>query len=735
LSKSVLKQKSEFISKEVNMNFQKISFAIAISLVCSFQLLGKEIILENELLKVKFNQNTGALESLISKATGWEIQKRSELAQSFRMLVPKPNQRHNPVLGIKQKPPEIYFDKIKNQVTLKWNNLSSELGGELDIEFIGNIQLTKDGLIFTAKVKNQSPYVIETIYWPYLGDLTAPPGTDIFSQLGMRYSGVKEMQLFPEFDNEPGYFAVDYPSQTMFTPRTPFSLLNSGGEGIYVGYHDTTAEHMLQFWAQLKPGYVSYELWDTGVNPQTDSIAGKPVHLEFSTIHFPFFSSGESGKLKPIVMQPYQGTWHKGADLYKKYRRTWFKAQPKPGWLEQVHSWQQIHLNNPEDFIRYKYQDLKEIGKDCARHGVKAIQVTGWTIGGQDEGNPSHDIDPRLGSQNELREAIETIQKMGVNVILFTKFTWADRSQDWYRNELINYATKDPYGDPHYHGGYAYQTATQLAEINTHRFAPMCHLSKDWREIANNEFIKPINLGADGMLFDENQHHGGAFYCFDKDHGHHIPAFIYAGDEYLAQGFHQVSSKLKPNYLFAGEGNYDLEFRHYHLSYFRVDLNHVPMHRYIAPNEEMMIAVSGYNDRNIINLALMYRYIISYEPRNFKGRLDEFPQTIEYGKKVDALRKRYSNFLWHGEFQHTIGATVTSNGKIHKNYSVFTDRKTGNRAIVITNFDYDSEISCEIKFEGKNLPLVKATPENPESVDFQRDITILTNSALLVMEK
>ena len=40
-----------------------------------------------------------------------------------------------------------------------------------------------------------------------------------------------------------------------------------------------------------------------------------------------------------------------------------------------------------------------------------------------------------------------------------------------------------------------------------------------------------------------------------------------------------------------------------------------------------MTAVTGFNDRNMINQCLMYRYIISYEPYNFKGRLDDYPLT------------------------------------------------------------------------------------------------------------
>ena len=697
--------------------------------------LNAAIILENSILKAVFNEKTSALEQLVSKRTNWPVQRRAELAKSFRMSVPLPRQRFNPVLGEKQERPEVHFDRANQQIDFTWETLHSKNGGELAIRFIGSVQLTDGGLVFSAHIVNNSPYSVETVAWPVLGDLSVPPGAGELAQLGIDYGGMRRLELVPKFQNQPGYFAVDYPTQMMNTPDTPFSLIDSGVEGLYVGYHDTTAEHLVQFTARLIPGYVSYELWDTGVNPKTEEISGHPVHLEFSTVHFPFVNPGETAVLHPIVLQPYQGDWHSGADCYKKWRKTWFKAPTKPEWFTHMHSWQQIHINNPEDDIRYRYKDLIKIGEDCRKHGVKAIQVTGWTTGGQDGGNPSHDIDPRLGTWQELHDAIAAVQNMGIKIVLFNKYTWADRTLDWYRNELIKYATKDPYGDPHYHSGYAYQTATQLAGINTHRFSPMCHLAAAWRKIANKEFIKSIKLGADGMLYDENQHHGGARYCYDKTHGHQIPAHIYAGDALLAKGFHRLSDKLKPDYLYAGEGNYDLEFRHYHLSYFRVDLNHVPLHRYVAPNEEMMIAVAGYNDRNIINLALMDRYIISYEPRNFKGCLDEFPLTIAYGTKVDFLRRRYNNFLWRGEFRDTVGATVTADGEAYNKFSVFLNRQTGKRAVVVVNFEYDHAINVRISLEEAKTDFFVATPEQPQLVNFTDHVTIPPNSVVVLMEK
>jgi hypothetical protein len=521
----------------------------------------------------------------------------------------------------------------------------------------------------------------------------------------------------------------------MSTPYTPFSLIDEGRQGLYVGYQDTSAEQLVQFTARLLPGNISYEFWDTGVNPSTNEISGQPVHLEFSTVHFVFINPGEQANLHPIVLQPYQGSWHKGADFYKAWRATWFKAPPEPDWFKEVHAWQQIHMNNPEDDIRYRYKDLIQIGKDCAKHDVKAIQVTGWTIGGQDRGNPSHDTDPRLGTKEDLQEAIASVQQLGVKMILFSKYTWADRTTDWYREQLIYYTVKDPYGDPWFHNGYAYKTPVQLAGINIHRFSPMCHLAKEWREIADKEFMKPLALNADGILYDENQHHGGAHYCYDVSHGHHIPAHIFAGDALLAEGFHKITQRIKPDFLCAGEGPYDLEYRHYQLSYFRVDLNHVPIHRYVAPDEEMMIAVAGYNDRNMINLAMMNRYIISYEPRNFKGRLDEFPLTIGYGKKVDTLRKRYQDYLWKGVFRHILGAKVTSAGKNYDTYSVFENRKNSKRAVVLVNYDYNRSIDVVVELEGKVGDLWRVTPEDPEPKKYMGHMIVPANSVVVFIEK
>ncbi len=689
-------------------------------------------ILENDLLRAEFDPKSGALVALTSRASGWPIHRRPELGRSFRLLVPLPDRRNNPVYGEKQAPPRADYDPAAQRLTFTWDGLVSEHGGKLDLAFSQTITLTPEGLAFTAELTNRSPHVVEAVGLACLGDLSLPPGSDHLDRLTPGYCGADRASIFPKFASSGGYFGFDHPIQLVAAPV----LLDSGREGLYVGCHDTSLRHLALPTFELKPGWDQPDSipYGTGAVPKTEAISGHPVHVEFYVTYFPYVNPGESMTLAPLVLAPYVGSWHKGADFYRRWKKSWYTAPRAPQWARAVHAWHQIHINSPEDELRCRYSDLVKYGQDCARHGIEAIQLVGWNNGGQDRGNPSHDTDPRLGTPEELKTAIAAIQKLGVKMILFNKYTWADRSLPWFREELHKYATKDPYGDYHVYGGYMYQTPTQLADLNTRRLIPMCHLAAEWRQIACREFKKSIALGADGMLYDESQHHSPARLCFDPTHGHHVPAHVYAGDATLAEDFRRLTDAERPDYLFAGEACYDLEHRHYVVSYTRISPNHVPLQRYLAPDTEMMMAIVGYDDRNTINQCLLFRYILSYEPRNFKGRLDEFPLTLEYGKRVDDLRRRYADRLWHADFCDTLGAAVTVKGQLHKDYSVFRHRATGQRAVVVANLDAEKKIKVTVTLDDGGKVGTVVTPEKPKPKASSGAATLPPRSAAVFLE-
>ena len=719
----------------VRIHIRSIVPILLVILLQSSQLLFcQEVVLQDNKLFVAFDSNTGALVKMQNKTTGlpagqagWLIERRPELGMSFRLFVPLPDRRYNFVLGQKQK--AIKVEKIsEHEIQIEWKNLKSEHGGVLPITLTATVTLNDGALTFDASVQNDSKLTIETIDYPYLGDLNPPSKNSSMSVRTMWYGNLGSDEIYPHFSNEKGYWGDFYPTKTFDSFRSLFCLIQSQKEGLYVEMKDPTQPYQLQYTFEQHPGVISSI---SNSVPQQDEIDGKPVHLEFRTCHFIFAHPNSTIKLAPVVIQCYTGGWQAGVDLYKEWRKTWFKPAHIPDWVKDVNSWQQLQINSPEQDYRVKYDELVKYGKECAENGVKAIQLVGWNKGGQDGGDPLQDTDPGLGTREELKDAIAKIQAMGVKIILFGKLNWADKTTKEYKTEFYKFACTDPYGIPYEQGGYSYYTPTQLAGINNHRRAVMDFLDPAYRKAATKEFEKILGLGASGWLFDENCHHGPVKYNFAKEHGYNPPGFIYNGDMKLAAQLREAADKVNRDFLFAGEGHQNWLYQYYPCSYFRINSSSVAVDRYIDPQAPLVVAVTGFNDREMLNLCLLDRYIIEYEPYNFKGFISDFPLTLAYGKKIDALRKKYKEYLWDADFQDTKGAVVTSDGEVR--YSVFL-AKTGKRAVVVVNQGSDKSITAKVEIPNAGT-LLAATPEQPEAHQTNGTIQVPARSAAVIMEE
>ncbi|HLJ79476.1 MAG TPA: DUF6259 domain-containing protein, partial [Acidobacteriaceae bacterium] len=460
-------------------------------------------------------------------------------------------------------------------------------------------------------------------------------------------------ELYPHFTNEKGYWGVRYPIGTIDTKQSLFCLVQGKDQRLYVEMHDPTQPYLMEFTFEQHPGYV--ESVD-GIVPEGDEISGTPVHLEFRTCHFVFTHPRSRTELAPVVMKGYDGDWHAGIDVYKQWRSAWFVPRQLPEWVRDVHSWLQLRVDGAEQDFGVPFRTLPQYIDECAENGVTAIQLVGWEVGGQDGGDPRLDPEPGLGTWEDLHRAILHARSKGVKMILFGKPIWADLTTDGYKTELYKYQCTDPYGIPYQTQGYSYTTPTQLAGINNRRRAVMDVQCQAYRDIATKEFIKTVSVGAAGWLFDEVCHHGPVEYSFGPNHGYLPPAYIYGGDMPMARQFRAAADKIDPDFIFAGEGPQDWLMQYYPVSYFRINSGSRPVCRYIDSQASLVVAVTGFDDREMLNLILLNRYAISYEPYNFKGHLTDFPLTLAYGKKIDSLRRRYREYLWDSEFLDTLGA-------------------------------------------------------------------------------
>jgi hypothetical protein len=674
--------------------------------------------LENDHLLVTIDRATGCVDRLETRDGAWKMQ-----GAGMRLHVPGPDHRFHYLTEHHAAKPRIESGGGKAEIT--WTGFTSDRMGPLDIEVRQSIRLESAAIHFSYEIYNSSAAVIESYAYPRLRGLKPSTGDMQLRQTAWSYSGMSSVSLWPTFGNEVGYYGYDTPAQLRHLGTDhQFCMVLSDSRGLYVGYHDPAQAQTVQVCFGLAPAWVdSFNSSALGSGKISDSA------ISIDPNHLCFLQPGESKSSAPLVIEPFTGDWHAGADIYKAWRGSWFKPPAMPAWVKDVHSWQQIQINSAEDRLEFPYKDLTRIAAACKRWGVKAIQLTGWQIGGQDRDFPLHDTDPRLGSAQEFKDAIAASREMGVEIVLFNKYAWADVTAPAYASEFRKFAIEDPYGNPYQFNGYNYDTPTQISGINARHGTGMCQASPLWRKRAIVEFRKSVDLGASGILFDECQWHMSP-YCFARDHGHAVPGAVFSGDVPLIEGFRAIVDPEK--FAFAGESPYDLELRTYDMSYFRIGAGFVPFGRYIAPFAPMSVAITGWNDRQMINACLLYRFSMSYEPRDFHGELDEMPETMKYGRAVDDFRRKYREWLWDAEFRDTQGARVTANGKPHDTYTVF-QRSDGRRAVVVANMSDTDSLDIEVGFaQLAPAEFVVVAIEQLEAQPWPGKLTLAPGSAAVV---
>ncbi|MGA9062588.1 MAG: DUF6259 domain-containing protein [Terracidiphilus sp.] len=676
--------------------------------------------LENDRMLAAIDRQTGCIVGLESKDSAWKLQ-----GAGMRLHVPAPEHRFHYLTERDATSPRI--EEQGNHATITWTGFASDRMGKLDIEVKESIRLAGAGVQFSYQIRNGSHVIIESYTYPRLAGLKPPAGDKRLRQAAWKYSGIGINSLWPSFGNEVGYWGYDTPAQLRHLGTDiQFCLVLSDSRGLYIGYHDPGQKQVVQVLFSLSPAYVdSFDSNATASGKVADSVIGLDPN------HLCFIQPGATQSSELLVLEPFNGDWHAGADIYKAWRSSWAKAPTMPQWVKDVHSWQQIQINSSEDRLEFPYRDLTQRAEACKRWGVKAIQLTGWQIGGQDRDFPLHDTDPKLGTAQEFKAAIAASRKMGVEIVLFNKYAWADVTAPAYASEFKKFTIEDPYGNPYMFNGYNYDTPTQLSGINARHGAGMCMACAAWRKRALEEFRKSVELGASGILFDECCWHISP-YCFSKSHGHAVPGAVFSGDVPLIEGFRAVVDPEE--FVFAGESPYDFELQTYDMSYFRIMHGFVPFGRYLRPFAPMSVAVTGDNDRQMINACLLYRLSMSYEPRDFHGELDEIPVTLTYGRAVDDLRRRYREWLWDAEFRDTQGAQVSSSGVPLGTYTVF-QREDGRRAVVFANMSDTDQIVCEVSLDNSiSANLSWVSPEQPEPKRWSGKLEMVPGSVAVVLE-
>ena len=112
---------------------------------------------------------------------------------------------------------------------------------------------------------------------------------------------------------------------------------------------------------------------------------------------------------------------------------------PKRDWIRRQSFFQMIMVMLPEGNVNYRFREIPQLARDGLKYGLTSLQIAGWQRGGHDNGYPYYEPDPRLGTWDDLKEAVGQCRAMGVRVYFFANIHVDNLDTEWYARELNRY--------------------------------------------------------------------------------------------------------------------------------------------------------------------------------------------------------------------------------------------------------------------------------------------------------
>lgn len=680
------------------------------------------MLIENGRIEVEVETETGRLTRIRHRVLGIDLVTETRLAENFRLLVPLPGWRGHYIHGRDQRLTSA--GPTANGAVLTWSGLRSSQGG-FDIIVRLGIELRDDDIEFRLALENRSGVPVEEAIFPAIGGMANRSERDRWRLHHPSNGGAgREWAFYDEF---PGTYLG--PAEPVWISPYPGAMSMpwidlydaSARRGVMLANLDPRPQGAVSMaFAQLSPCSSwrgSRQSW-----PDPAEAGDTPVGMTLAWASFPFLDPGRTWESPPVALHFHEGTWWAAAGHY----RSWFdRTMPLPvdksrSWLSEQDAWQSTIISYPEDSIGYRFTELPQLAAAARDAGIHVLQLDGWDIGGIDRAYPQYMPDPRLGSADELRDAIATCRGMGVEVLLFTNLQWAHMETDWWRQELHQYASQDPRGFHRNSMGWEYHTLLGLANQCESRMVAMNPAHAGFDRAIRDQLLQVARLGPAGTQIDKLNGALGIDYAPDLD----LPR-----DEAMVgsvwrtlRAIHDDARAENPDYCIAAECHWDRIMPLVDASYSRFFTeDHLPTHAAVFPEYRQTCCVVGHYDYGLVNNCIRHGHVVNVEARCLHGSAADAPRLAGYVRQALELRRSLWDVLWHGRPVDPFGTGVEADEGL-----LWSRRDGEGRSAVILNHFADGDRHARISLDGEGPVSVTVHSPGREPVEMKAplDITI-----------
>lgn len=377
--------------------------------------------------------------------------------------------------------------------------------------------------------------------------------------------------------------------------------------------------------------------------------------VDLRWLHFPTIEPGQSWESGDFVLLLHEGDWYAGARAFQE-----FAAEAYPYNAPQ-HIREALGIRTVWPAIRHAPPNftidvLPEYAEEIAdpELGLAELCVWHWW---EKNGLPII-LNPRLGTEDDLRAALSRCRDLGVPVSLFVSHHLlrdTDETPDEWRH--LNAAGQPVQDDWTY--GRDFLPKFHIPFMGTHAMMRGSLLSPGLREAILAEHERILDLGATSTSWDQY------WSWFEPNYN---PSADGAPDEEgdrlldVGRAIHDLVQRRDPRGTFSGEMmteqkvpvlDYTWEWRN------SVDLDEDAPFRYVFPqvrlnanvNEHPRGALLAFADGGLINV--MPGQMNSY-------RLASCPDLDRTLRQLAALRRRFLEYFTKGQYRHLEGVTAAN---------------------------------------------------------------------------
>jgi len=408
-----------------------------------------DLVIENTRYRIEVGRDHGVVARILDKAGGLELIQERRLADNFRFSLPLPGKaawqatEANYILGRNQRLTS--HEKTDSGMVLRWDGpLTSLFGKPYDVSVTMTIELSGPDIRFGLRVDNKTHYEIGEVYYPILGgSLGLGDRTKLRKQTELVIPsgvGVETANIFHTFTNF-SWLGVMGPEQYYSYPdklSMPWIELYQPTleRGFYFGAHDPSVRFKVVH-LEMFPGISGNR--KSGNWPRADERQGLPTGVKICFVHIPYAAGPTVFRAAPVVLRCHGGGWKEAARVYGKWMASTFDLKPaQRSWMYRNGAFQ--------DCRSIPFAALPAWAEQGMKYGVEGLLLSEWKTGGHGDGVPHFEPDPKLGTPDELRDAIRQCHALGVHVMLLVNLQLVSQHSAWYRKELHRYACQDRWG-------------------------------------------------------------------------------------------------------------------------------------------------------------------------------------------------------------------------------------------------------------------------------------------------